>query len=386
MAVEVALALVLLVGASLFVRSFINLDRASAGFDTSPLVTLRFYMTGDAYSDSQPRIDRVEDIVRRVEALPGVQSVFASNFVPLQAGGDSALAIVDGRPVNRGEEPRISFIAATPHLHRTLGLGVLKGRDFTEAESRSRSAVAVIDETMARRLWPGEDPIGRRFGLVDGPTTDTFTVIGVAPMIGRDDSDDDRPPVPAAFVPYPYAPTPNTGLTIRAATDPAAITGAVRGAIRASDPGLPMFNVRTMEELRRLGFWQDRLFGVMFSVFGGVALVLAAIGVSGVLSFAVSQRTQEIGLRMALGAERSDVRRMVVRQGFGVTGVGVVVGLIAAFGAARVIASILYKVEPTDPISFGGVTVFLILVALAASYIPARRATAVDPLVALRTE
>ena len=239
---------------------------------------------------------------------------------------------------------------------------------------------------MARRLWPDEDPVGRRFSLLDGPTTDTFTVIGVVPMIGRDDRDDDRPPVPAAFVPYPYAPTSNTGLTIRAATDPAAQTGAIRAAIRASDPGLAVFNVRTMEQLRRLGFWQDRLFGVMFGVFGGVALILAAIGVYGVLSFAVSQRTQEIGLRMALGADQSDVRRMVVRQGLGLTGFGVALGLVGAFGAARVIASILYNVEPTDPISFGGVTLFLGLIALAASYVPARRATSVDPLVALRIE
>jgi putative ABC transport system permease protein len=215
---------------------------------------------------------------------------------------------------------------------------------------------------------------------------ETFTVIGVAPMIGRDDTDDDRPPVPMAFVAYPYSPTPNTGVTIRSSTDPAGMTAAFRSAIRASDPDLAMFNVRTMEDLRRLGFWQDRLFGIMFGVFGGVALVLAAIGVYGVLSFAVSQRTQEIGLRMALGAERGDVQRMVVRQGLTVAAIGVAIGLVGAFGITRVIRTILYNVDPADPLSFGGVAIFLGVIALAASYFPARRATTVDPLVALRIE
>ena len=384
--VEVALALVLLVGASLFVRSFINLQGASAGFDTSPLVTMRFYMVGDTYADDRSKIDRVDDIVRRIEALPGVERVFASNYVPLQAGGGGGLAIADGRPVRPGEELRISFIATTPDLHRTLGIAMLRGRDFSEAEGMTRSPVAVIDDTMARRLWPDEDPIGRQFHLADGRPGESFTVVGVAPMIGRDDTSDDRPPVPTAFVPYPYAATPNTGLTIRSATDPAAISGAVRTAIRASDPGLAVFNERTMEDLRQLSFWQQRLFGIMFAVFGGVALVLAAIGVYGVLSFSVSQRTQEIGLRVALGAARGDVLRLVVQQGVGLAGLGVAVGLIGAFGVTRVIGTLLYNVEPTDPISFGGVAVFLGLMAFVASYVPARRATAVDPIVALRNE
>jgi predicted permease len=306
--------------------------------------------------------------------------------LPLQAGGGGGQVIIDGRPVTPGEEPSISFIATTPHLHRTLGLSMLRGRDFTDAEGMTKSAVAVIDDTMAQRLWPGEEAVGRRFSIVGGDPPDTFTVIGVAPAIGRDNPDDERPPVPAAFVAYPYAPTPNTALTIRTATDPTAMAGTVRGAIRASDPDLPVFMVRSMEEFRRLSFWQYRLFGIMFAAFGVVALILAAIGVYGVLSFAVSQRTQEIGLRMALGAERADVRRMVVRQGLVLAGIGIALGLVGAFGVTRVIATQLYNVTPTDPISFGGVAVFLALIALAASYFPARRATVVDPIVALRIE
>jgi ABC-type antimicrobial peptide transport system permease subunit len=179
--------------------------------------------------------------------------------------------------------------------------------------------------------------------------------------------------------------TPNTGLTVRAA-NPGASTAAVREAIRASDPGLAVFNVRLMDDVRMLIYWQYQLFGVMFGVFGGVALFLAAIGVYGVLSFSVSQRTQEIGLRMALGAERQRVLRLVVRQGIVLAAVGVVCGVIGAFGITRVIRTLLFRVTPTDPVSFIGVSLFLTVIAALASYFPARRATTVDPVVALRSE
>lgn len=383
---EVAVALVLLVGASLFVRSFMNLQGASPGFDTAPLLTLRFFMAGDPYRDDEAKTRRVDDIIDRLEGLPGVEAAFASNFIPLDAGGDGGSVIVDGRTVAPGEAPAIAFIAVTPHVFKTLGLAMLKGRDVTDAEGMSRSPLAVIDDTMARKLWPGEDPIGRRFRLVEREADEWFTVIGVAPDVRRDDIGDDRPPIPTAYVPYAYGPTPNTGVTIRTAASPASLAGAARNAIRASDPGLAIFNVRTMEDLRALGFWQFRLFGIMFGFFGAVALILAAIGVYGVLSFAVSQRTQEIGLRMALGAGRGDVRGMIVRQGLTLAGLGVLLGLAGAFGVTRVIATLLYNVTPTDPISFGSVAVFLTFIALVASYLPARRATAVDPIVALRNE
>jgi putative ABC transport system permease protein len=187
-------------------------------------------------------------------------------------------------------------------------------------------------------------------------------------------------------VPYRYGRFANIGVTIRAANDPIGLAAAVREAIRASDPGLPIFNLRTMEDLRRAGFWQYRLFGFMFGIFGAVALFLAGVGVYGVLAFSVSQRTQEMGVRIALGASRADVLGLVVKQGVGLASLGVVVGLLGAFGITRVIQSLLYNVTATDPVSFGGVALFLALIAAAASYLPARRATAVDPIVALRNE
>ncbi|MGH9385537.1 MAG: ABC transporter permease [Vicinamibacterales bacterium] len=383
---EVALALVLLVGASLFIRSFFNLQGASAGFDTSPLLTLRFYLTGDTYAANDPKIQRVADIVRRVEGLPGVQAAFASNFVPIDGGGGGGAAIVDGRPLPRGEEPEIGFTGVTSHLFKTIGVSLIKGRDFTDAEGMSRTPVAVINEAMAKKLWPDTDAVDRRFRLAQMQPEEWFTVIGVAPNIQQSDMDDDTPPDPVAYVPFPYGPSANTGLTIRVAANPASLTAAVREQIRASDPGIPLFAIRTMEEVRTSSFLQYRLFGQMFGIFGATALFLAAIGVYGVLSFSVSQRTQEMGVRIALGAARRDVLRLVVRQGVLLCAIGIVVGLAGAFGITRVIRTLLYNVTPTDPISFGGVALFLTAIAFLASYLPARRATTVDPIVALRNE
>ena len=383
---EVALSLILLVGASLFVRSFLNLQSASPGFDTAPLLTARFFMVGEAYESVEQKAQRVDDVMRRIESLPGVTSAFASNFVPLDAGGGSGHAIVDGRAVPKGEEPTILYTAVTPHLYKTMGLPLLKGRDFTDAEGAGRSTVAVINETMSKKLWPGTDAVGRRFRLVETEPEEWFTVIGVAPDIRMFDMDDDTPDFSVAYVPYRFSNFANIGVTIRASGDPALLATAVRSSIRESDPGLPIFGLRTMEDLRREGFWQFRLFGYMFGIFGAAALFLAGVGVYGVLSFSVSQRTQEMGVRIALGAKQSDVLGLVVRQGVTLAAIGVVLGLVGAFGITRVIRSLLYNVTPTDPLSFGGVALFLAVIAVFASYLPARRATNVDPIVALREE
>ena len=382
---EVAMALVLLVGASLFVRSFLNLQHANPGFDTAPLLTLRVYMAGESYAKEDQRAQRIEDLIRRIESLPQVEAAFASNFIPLSSGGGGGGVIIDGKPVEPGEEPFIFLAGATPHLQKTMGMPIVKGRDFTEAEGISRTAVAVINDTMARKFWPDADPVGHRFKLAQGQPADWFTVIGVAPDIWRNNMDD-SPPLPGAFVPYRYAATQNTGFTIRTSGGPAALTASIRGEIRSADPALAIFAIRTMEEVRTMGFWQYRLFGYMFGIFGAAALFLAGIGVYGVLSFSVSQRTQELGVRVALGAQRSDVLRLVVRQGITLALIGVAVGVVGAFGVTRVIASLLYNVTPSDPLSFVGVALFLTAIAFVASYLPARRATTVDPIVALRNE
>jgi putative ABC transport system permease protein len=382
---EISMSLVLLIGASLFVRSFLNLQNAVVGFETAPLMTLRFYLPGTAYEPADAKARRVDDIVRRVEGLPGVQAAFASNFVPLGGGGGGGGVIVEGKTVPRGEEPGISFVAATPHLRQTLNVALLSGRDMTQSEETTRTPVALVNQAMAKAMWPTEDPLGRRFRLA-GERPEWFTVIGVVADFRHGQGNSTRPVSPAAYVPYSFEPTLNTGLTIRVGDDPARITTSVREQIRQSDPALPVFQAMTMEGLRQRSFWQYRLFGWMFSVFGAVALLLASIGIYGVLSYSVSQRTQEIGVRVALGAERRDVMRLVVGQGAKLAAVGVVLGVLGALGATQGIKTLLYNVTPWDPMSFGGVGLFLTGVALIASYVPARRAMAVDPIIALRNE
>ena len=384
---EIALSLILLVGASLFVRSFMNLQDSRAGLDTAPLMTLRFYMPGDQYDVPDAMVRRVQDVVRRVEALPGVVSTVASNMVPLSGGGSGGGAIPEGVAIASGQEPQVAYYGVTPHLLKTLNVPLVAGRDFTDAEGLGKSAVAIVNGVFAKRLWPNRtDFVGQRFRLVDDKQSQWITVIGLVSDF-RLFSVRDGKPSPYAFLSYPHDPARNTGLTIRVAGGaPASITSAVRQEIRKADPGLPLFNIQSGEEARLNTFWQFRLFGWMFSIFGAIALVLASIGVYGVLAYAVSQRTQEIGVRMALGASRRNVFTLIVSQGARLAGIGILCGVIGAVAVTRVVTSQLYNVSPTDPVSFIGTAAFLALVALLASYIPARRATSVDPMIALRAE
>ena len=384
---EIAVSLVLLVGASLFVRSFLNLQDARTGMDVSPLMTLRFYMPGDQYEPTDAMIRRVDDIVQRVEALPGVVSAVASNMVPLSGGGSDGAVVPEGVAFAAGEEPHVSYFGVTPHLLKTLNLPLVAGRDFTDAEGQGRSGVAIVNGVFARRLWPNRtDVIGQRFRLVDDAQRQWITVVGTVTDFQLFSVRNGKV-LPYAFLSYPYDPARNTGLTIRIAGGaPASITSAVRQAIRKADPTLPLFNIQSGEEARVNTFWQFRLFGWMFSIFGAIALALASIGVYGVLAYAVSQRTQEIGVRMALGASRQDVFTLIVSEGARLAGLGILCGLIGAAVITRVVTSLLYNVSATDPVSFAGTAAFLAVVALLASYLPARRAIAVDPMIALRQE
>lgn len=385
---EIALSLMLLVGASLFVRSFLNLQGAGGGLDTRRFMTLRFALSSEPYQTDEAKTRRVEDIIARVEALPGVTAAFASNLVPLSGGGGGGAVEPEGRTFEAGKEPQISYIAVTPHAFRTLGVPIVAGRDFRIEEGATRSRVAVVNQRLASFLWPDRgDPIGRRFRFAGGPDREWITIIG---LVGDFDiysvRDDEIGRI--AFVSYPYMATANTGLTIRVADSvpPASITAAVREEFRKADPFIPLFNLRTGEENRLISFWQDRLFGWMFSIFGGVALFLATIGIYGVLSYSVAQRTQEIGIRVALGASRQSVFGLVVGQGARLAAIGIGLGAGGALLVMPFVRTILYNVTPSDPLSFIGTAAFLALVAICAGLVPARRATAVDPIVALRAE
>ena len=383
---QVSLALVALVGALLFVRSFRNLDTYELGFDTRSALTMRVYMTGDHYTPDGAKSRRVEDLISRVESLPGVEAAFASNWIPIGGGGNGGPAEVDGRSEDPRARTSIAVIGATPSVLRTLGLHVREGRDFEAADFYRN--VAIVNETMARRVWPGETPIGRRFRIWsrDG-AFNWLTVVGVVPdarLYGIDPGDAEPPA--AAFTTYANGEALSTGLTIRTAGNPAAIASAVRSAVRASDPNLPIAFVNTLEDVRRLAYWEYGLYGWIFGTIGAVGVLLAAVGVYGMLAYAVSQRTQEIGVRMTLGADRRHVLRLVVGQGVTLAGIGVVVGLVLAALGTPLARSLLYNVSPFDPFSFTAVATFLIGIALLASYVPAQRATRVDPLVALREE
>ena len=394
--VQISLALVALVGAMLFVRSFRNLDGYRLGFDPMPLLTMRIYLPGEVYAAKDAKAQRVQDILQRVEAVPGVRAAFASNLIPIAGGGSGGRVVVDGQPVEPGREPYVGFTGVTPHFYQTLGVAMVRGRNFTDAEGAAGvlTPVAIVNETMAKQLWPNGDALGGRFRMVQSPAQRIlddappwFTVIGIAPDIKQDAiNPGDARTSPSAYVPYGYQQTLSTGLTIRASGPPASLTAAVREQIRASDPNLPIALVRTMEEVRRLSFWQFALFGWIFGTIGVVGLILASIGVYGVMSYSVSQRTQEIGVRIALGAGRRDVLRLVVRHGLTLAGIGVGAGLVLGPLATRFGRTQFYGISPFDPLSFGLVAALLLGVAFLASYLPARRAIRVDPVIALRGE
>ena len=383
---EVALSLLLLIGASLFVRSFLNIQRATGGFDAAPLMTMRYYLANEQYPTPEAKVQRTEDILRRVEALPGVQAAFASNMIPLDSGGGFSQIVIEGRPFDRGKEPGIEYIGVSPHMLKTLGLSVVRGRELTDTESMTKTPYAVINQAMARKFWPNDDPLGRRFRTLSEADGGWFTIVGIAPDYRHSELDNTEPIDACAYVSLAYGAFPNTGITIRASGDPALVSAPAREAIRTSDPRLAVFQAATMNEVRQRGYWQYFMFGWMFSLFGCTALLLASIGVYGVLSYSVTQRTQEIGVRVALGASRMDVLKLVVMQELKLALIGVAIGVVGSFFVTPVIGSQLVSVSPTDPASFIGVSLFLTTVAFLASYLPARRATAVDPLVALRAE
>ncbi|HEX3557180.1 MAG TPA: ABC transporter permease [Thermoanaerobaculia bacterium] len=382
--VQVALSLVLLVGASLFVRSFLKLQEEKGGLRTDHVMTMRFYMPAGRFEKDADMTRQVRDVVQRLETVPGVEAVSASNNIPLGGGGDDGQILVEGREFPRGEEPSIFYVAVTPRIFQTLDLKLTSGRTFTEAEGYELSGVAVVNKLFAEKFWPKQEAVGRRFRLKDAKSGDWIRVIGVVPDFKNNGENDKLRP--AAYLPYAYSAARNTGLTIRTRFDPLQVVAPARAQIRASDPNLPVFDVFTLEQVRRSSYWEYRLFGGMFSVFGVIALFLAAIGVYGVLSYSVSQRVREIGVRVALGAQGGDVLRLVIRQGMVLALLGIGAGLLLSFGANQVVASILFDTSPTDPLSFAAISALLAGIAAFASYLPARRALDVDPLEALRAE
>ncbi|MBV9774630.1 MAG: ABC transporter permease [Gemmatimonadetes bacterium] len=377
---ELALAMVLLVGATLMIRSFLRLQGADPGFDTSSVLTLRVIASGDRYRQDAPRDALFRQTVERVAALPRVRGAATVSYLPLSGISATSGFEVEGSPAAPGERPDAEYRGISPDYFRVMGIRMLRGRSLTADEVEHAAPVVVVNRTMAERFWPGRDPLGRRIRIGDP----WLTVVGVAEDVRM--SRLNEKPSSQVYAPYTERSPASMTLLVRTGGDPAAATAEVRRAIRAVDPTVVADEVVAMDEVLHRSLWQQRLFGGLFTSFAAIALLLAVTGVYGVIAYSVSQRTHEIGVRMALGARPERILRMVVGQAARLAGVGVGIGLLGALAVTRLLASALYGVSPTDPVAFGVTTLLLAGAALAASWIPARRAVRVDPMVALRQD
>ena len=381
---EVALSLVLLIGAGLMVRSFLEMQRADLGIKPENVLAMETSLPRDEYKDENKRLAFYQQLLGRVESLPGVTRAGAVNMVPFSSSYDpNTFQIVGQPPFPRGREPESELRVATPGYFDAIGTALRSGRLFTEQDDARATKVVLINETFARRFLPGQQPIGQRLQL-GGSEKDVREIIGVVADVKNDDLDEQ--PDPSMYVPYAQNVALTMNLVIRAKQDPVQLASAVRSEVRSLDPSLPVSNVKTISQMIYERVSPKRLMTYILAVFALCALLLAAVGIYGVMSYAVTQRTQEIGIRMALGARAADVLKLVVKNGMSLTLIGVGIGLAGAFALTRLLASLLFHVTATDAGTFAGVSSCLIVVALLACYVPARRATKVDPLVALRDE
>jgi putative ABC transport system permease protein len=396
--IEIALALVLLVGAGLMMRSFLRLNQVDPGFDPRDVLTFRVGFPPAMITDPQTKQENkdvirrfIRDLIPRLAALPGVEAASATSHLPgLGLGGFSQI-IVEGRPVPKNPVQADSALArvATPEFFTTLRIAKKSGRFFTDADDAGHPAVAIVDEAFARRFFPGTDPIGRRFRTImekPGEAQKWFEIVGVVGTARRALDRDE--PTPSFYLPHAQEPSNFMSIAMRVHGEPAAFVMAARAEVLAVNKDLPIYDEQSLEHavLASDNVWIKRFFGYLFSAFAVVALLLASVGIYGVMAYAVTQRTQEIGVRVALGAEPRDVIRMIVWRGIGLVGVGLAVGFVAAYFTAELLAGSLYGVSPHDPPTFAVVPVLLATVALLACYVPSRRATRIDPILALRAE
>lgn len=392
---EFALSLVLMVGAGLLLRSFSKVLQVSPGFDANQLVISHVWLpapndpTKNPYLRQVNRAQLVRETLRRVSALPGVEeAAIGSANAPLSGQHTLTNFTIEGSSSSNGESPAAQVVAFTPDFQRTLGMTIVRGRSFTDADNETGAPVALIDQTAAERYWPNQDPLGKQILLqIPGPTVNPLRVTTIVGIVARTKGDGlDLPYSPHII--FPAFQVFGTVLSIYARTNasPATLQDAIRGAVQSIDPNLPVFGTRTMESILSDSLAPRRFALELMGLFAATALLLAAFGIYGVMAYFVSQRVREIGIRMALGARRGDVLALVVSRGMVLAGIGAGIGIAVALAAGRLISGLLFGVSPHDPLTMAAFAVLLAGVALAANYIPARRATKVDPMVALRYE
>jgi putative ABC transport system permease protein len=384
---EVAISLVLLIGAGLLINSFLRLRNVDPGFRADNLLTMKIVLPEPKYREYERRSAFYTDLVQRVEALAGVRSAAVTTNLPLYRQGNSISIGIEGRPdPPPGQELIVVTRIISPGYFDTMSIPLLRGRQFTDQDTGTSPNVVVISETMARRFWPGEEAIGKRIsaGRVESPE-DWIQIVGVVKDVRQFELNAD--PKPQMYMSYRqagfFAPR---DLVVKTDVDPSSMAATVRKAVWEIDKDQPVSNIRTMESILADSIARQRFSMLLLAIFAAVALVLAGVGIYGVMSYSVAQRTREIGIRMALGAQTSAVLKLAVGYGIKLVITGIVIGLVAAFALTRVMSTLLFGVTATDPTTFTLISLLLVCVAAIASYIPARRATKVDPIIALRYE
>jgi len=382
---EIALAVVLLVGAGLMMKSLLRLLQSDIGFNPQNVLTMTVVLPGAKYTEANKQIDFFAQLKERVQSLPGVAGAGTVDNLPLN-GGNTTRFYVDGDPIPPpGQAVEANFRVVDESYFPTLGVPLIAGRLFDERDKADAPGVVIIGKSVADRVFAGRDPIGRgiKYASIEGPPDRIVGVIADVKIAGLDEATK-----PVLYYPFRQVPSPGTNLVVRTTGDPTALAAAIRNQTRTLEPEVALFNVKAMEQVisDSPAAFMRRFPALLISVFAGVALLLASLGIYGVVSYSVSQQTHYIGVRMALGAQASDILKMVLRQGLTLALAGMAVGLAAALALTRLLRTLLFEVQTTDATTFAVVLSALFVVALLACYLPARRATRVDPLVALRYE
>jgi putative ABC transport system permease protein len=382
---EIALALALLIGAGLMIRSLQRLQAVDPGFDSEGVLTMWVSPPAQRYRRDQLAAFSLQ-LRERLRALPGAQSVALASDLPLSGGTSAGPIELEGRPsAPDGGEIRMYRHRVTPGFFSTLGIPLVKGRDFTADDHAQAPGVVIISEAMARRYWPNEVPIGKRLRET-GPEDNWLSIIGVVGEVKYRGLPQNPNADPDVYFPLLQSPPRDLNLVVRAGVDPDSLVAAVRGVLQNLDPDLPAYGVTTMARTVANNMAQSRFSAWLLGVFGALALVLAAVGIYSVMAYAVEQQAREIGVRMALGANAGDVLKLVIGHGMRLALIGVALGLGAALALTQLMKRLLFGVATADPLTYGGIALLLTLIALFACWIPARRATKVDPMIALRCE